>query len=204
MKFTLPPFGDSSTSRGFAFGNSFENALEGNYTQGQTFDGWTVDSNTVAVVYGSAAAGQMYANLVEAGSISQTLPTKKGRPYKLSFAYRGKPLVSRASEAGDTSWITQPQVGPVFSTGQIEGTDSLGSHTNAPNGTVDRHYRIINNPDPHFPPAPDRTVRHYGSRRQRAAVPDLVRRRHQFAMGGSHAAERYIIRSEHIPIALLS
>lgn len=154
IKFTLPPFGDSSTTRGFAFGNSFENAAEGAYLKGSVFDGWKVDSNSVFVVYGEAAQGQMYANLGTGGSVSQTLPTKVGRPYRLSFAYRGRPNPTRVFIPGNDDWTNLPAFGPVFSTGQIETSDRSGAHTNAPVGTVDRHYRIINNPDPNFPPPP--------------------------------------------------
>jgi subtilisin-like proprotein convertase family protein len=153
IKFTLPPFGDSASTRGFIFGNSFEKAVEGTYTVGQIFDGWRVDTNTVYVLFGDAADSEMYANLGDRGAISQTLPTVKGRPYKLSFSYRGKPKFTRVDFGRTNDWMSLPSVGPVFSTGQVQSDDGL-SHTNAPMGTVDRHWRIVNNPDPFYPPLP--------------------------------------------------
>lgn len=167
IKFTKPPFGDFSTTRGLVFRNSFEASSEGRYTIGATFDGWRVsgaDSDTDAIVVnGAAADGSVYVNL--AGSrerllftpkpvtITRTIPTKKDRPYRLSFAYRGQPEFTRVFTASD-AWTNRPALGPLFGTGQTTSDDTLGSHTNAPMGSVDRHYRLFANPDPNFPPLP--------------------------------------------------
>jgi hypothetical protein len=152
IKFTPPPFGDSATTRGFAFGSSFENALEGTYVAPATLDGWTVRTNEVYAVWGDAADGQIFVNLGLGGAISNTLPTIKGRPYKLSFSYRGKPKLS--AQTGRVLLVGRAQVGQVFSTGQIDSNDDLGTHINAPAGSADRHFRIVYNPDPNYAPAP--------------------------------------------------
>ncbi|HUS36639.1 MAG TPA: S8 family serine peptidase, partial [Verrucomicrobiae bacterium] len=171
IKFTKPPFGDFSTTRGIVFRNSFEASAEGRYTLGATFDGWRVNATDldtdVTVVNGDAADGGVYLNLTGSrlplpqiqnpASITRKIPTRKDRPYRLSFAYRGQPQFTRIYNGRDDSWTNLPALGPLFSTGQMEGDDSLGSHTNAPMGSVDRHYRLQNNPDPNFLPPPGQT-----------------------------------------------
>lgn len=108
IKFTPPPFGDSSPTRGFVFGSSFEKALEGTYLPPAPLDDWTVTSNSVYAVWGDAADGSMFVNLGIGGALSNTLPTVKGRPYKLSFAYRGKPSAASADAALDFSHTANP------------------------------------------------------------------------------------------------
>ncbi len=155
IKFTPPPFGDESPLRGPVFGNGFEGAPDGIYPVGSFFDGWGVSTNQVSVVTGDAATGLNYVNL-GSGGISNSLPTVQGRSYRLSFAYRGRPTYSRVFINNNHDWTNQPAVGPVFSTGQSDtGLSSpVRAHTNAPAGTVDTHYRIFNNPDSNYPPAP--------------------------------------------------
>jgi hypothetical protein len=151
IKFATPPFGDSSTNRGPVTGNGFEGAVEGNYSAPSIVDGWNVDTNTVAIVSGNAHSGLNYLNTLRRGSVSRTLPTVPGRSYKLTFAYRSPPPVTGTFVAGSTNWISLPRTGPVFGTGQIEDAGSpFLWHTNAPMGTVDLHYRVINSPDTNF------------------------------------------------------
>ena len=156
IKFKVPPFGDSATNRGpvAISGNSFDGATEGVYNTTDIVDGWTVDSNKVAIVASGGYTGPNYANLLHAGSISRTIPTIAGRSYRLRFAYRGQPTLGRIFKPGDNNWITNQGAGFIYSTGQIDANTNSTQrlHINAPQGTSDEHYHIINNPDPNFPP----------------------------------------------------
>jgi hypothetical protein len=123
IKFTEPPFGDSSPTRGLAFRSSFEKAIEGTYTAPATMDGWNVTSNQVYAVWGEAAEGNMFVNLGLGGAITNTLPTTKGRPYKLSFAYRGKPTAGAFSASGDFSHTTNPNGAWTYGFRPAQGTN---------------------------------------------------------------------------------
>lgn len=156
VKFKLPPFGDSDPQRGpvVGAGTSFESTLSRVYLVNENIEGWLVTTNQVSVVAGDAEAGQNYLNLGK-GAISRSLPTVNGRPYRFSFSYRGQPRYTRIFQTGNTDWMNQPALGAVFSTGQeTVYSNAQGVHTNSANGTQDRHYHIINNPDLNFPPAP--------------------------------------------------
>ena len=94
IKFAPPPFVPDTTTTNF-FADGFEQAMAGDYTNGQTFGkGWTVISNQVTVVTDptNAYEGSNFLALAS-GAVSNTLPTVAGQTYTLSFAYRGPGIV---------------------------------------------------------------------------------------------------------------
>lgn len=123
IKFTPPPFGNSSTNRGPLQGNGFEGATQGDYAATTTFDGWNLIRNSVTVVTRpDAHSGDNFLSLRQ-GTISRTIPTIKDRSYKLSFAYRA------------------PSANPVFNTGQAE------DHSMQPQRALELHYQMSTNSD---------------------------------------------------------
>lgn len=107
IKFTAPPFGDKSTNVGQAFTNDFEAVTARNYDQGETFDGWTADTNVTSVVYDSrvahkgdlgAVTGGAYSDttfmVVANGAVSRMLETKPGRSYRLLFKSKANPYAT--------------------------------------------------------------------------------------------------------------
>lgn len=88
LKFAIPPFYALPTNQ-IIFTNSFENAAVTNYAQGQTFEGWAVLTNGVAVLTDTnlARTGSNVLALSN-GKVRHFLPTVSEREYQLSFAYR--------------------------------------------------------------------------------------------------------------------
>jgi YVTN family beta-propeller protein len=112
IKFTPPPFGDASATRGTVVSNSFEGAAARVYFAGEQFDpavpagaGWRVLTNDVEVLIGSAAAGTQYLRMSTNRAVARTLPTAPGRSYRLSFAHRQPSSVLEAyvSNQGESS-----------------------------------------------------------------------------------------------------
>ncbi len=131
IKFALPPFGDTNYVGTNRFISGFEGTNGGNFgnpsiytnrnlfTNGQTFDGWRVTSNSVFVqTNNSLAYSDTNYLLLRTGTVQRVLPVVEGKEYTLHFATRVAPRRI------------------IYSTGVDEDALAL------PYGTLDSHYTM--------------------------------------------------------------
>lgn len=109
IKFALPPYGSTNNiviNGVQLFTSNFDTDPAADYTNGQSFDGWTVVSsnawatnliytNTLVSVVGDASVANSGSNFLAlgAGHLMRTNATVAGRPYRLSYAFRGPGIV---------------------------------------------------------------------------------------------------------------
>jgi subtilisin-like proprotein convertase family protein len=126
IKFVTPPFTPAPPSAPLIF-SSFEGITPTNYTAGETLDGWSVETNSVAVLNNPSLAndGTNLLSMTQS-RISQILPTIAGREYRLRSSYRAAK-------------------GALYNTGVDDSARPL------PPGSMDPHYSLIQSADPRFP-----------------------------------------------------
>ncbi|MGV3771501.1 MAG: S8 family serine peptidase [Verrucomicrobiales bacterium] len=124
VKFAIPPYADLSTNVGQIYTNGFEGATNGNYSLGDLFDGWKTSSNVVSILNNFDAPEGTNFLVLTGGGATHTLPTIKGRSYKLNFLYRsGREL-------------------------ELFGTGRSDAGTNLATLFRDPHYQVVSSADP--------------------------------------------------------
>ncbi len=124
IKFAVPPFAptNTATTTNIYAVSDFETAPAGVYTNGSTFEGWTVTRNTVEVTNDppTAYSGSQYLAL-KSGIVERFLPTRLGGKYQLHFAHRGTG--------------TSPCLVSLWSA-ETNALDSVGANNGTPVGAV--------------------------------------------------------------------
>jgi subtilisin-like proprotein convertase family protein len=83
---------DVVTNYTSVFSNSFERAVDGYYLEGETFDGWQVETNLASVLNDATLAHTGNKVLaLRTARIARVLPTMAGRDYQLDYCYRLNP-----------------------------------------------------------------------------------------------------------------
>ncbi len=97
------------------------------FTPATSFQGWIVKSGAVDITgtrYFASAAGRqsLDLNALELGSVSQTVETRSGQRYLLTFSYAANPIAEQGPKSLDVLWN-----GRVLATLKVDSTGKTGA-----------------------------------------------------------------------------